>query len=118
MAELIWLIVIGTSIWVFFDARSIGVKKGQVTGIANMNPVGWLFGCLLLWIIAFPIYLSKRGEFKRINEKSQLVSSSRNPSAHSQVSALEQLEKLAILKEKGHISEQEFSLKKKELLGL
>lgn len=66
MEDLIILLVIGTSIWVFFDAKSIGVKKGMVEGIANMNPWGWLFGCLLLWIITFPIYLAKRPDFKRI----------------------------------------------------
>jgi hypothetical protein len=64
-----WLLVIGTSIWVFFDANTIGVKKGQVSGTADMSPVGWLLACLLLWIIAFPLYLSKRSEFKRLNIK-------------------------------------------------
>jgi len=64
-----WLLVIGSSIWVFFDATAIGVKKGQVSGIADMNPGGWLLGCLLLWIIAFPLYLSKRSEFKSINSR-------------------------------------------------
>jgi hypothetical protein len=67
-----WLMVIGTSIWVFFDATTIGVKKGQVAGIADMNPIGWLLACLLLWIIAFPLYLSKRSEFKRINARNEL----------------------------------------------
>lgn len=64
--ENFWIIVIlGTSIWVFIDARNIGVKKGLITGIANMSPVMWLISCLFLWIIAFPIYLIKRPELKR-----------------------------------------------------
>jgi hypothetical protein len=67
MADLILLIVIGSSIWVYFDAKSIGVKKGQVAGLANMSPGGWFFVTLFLWIIGFPLYLSKRGDFKRAN---------------------------------------------------
>jgi len=63
----IWLLVFVTSIWVFFDAKKIGVKKGQIKGLANMGPGGWFFACLLLWVIAFPLYLIKRSEFKRIN---------------------------------------------------
>ncbi len=64
------IIVVGTSIWVFFDATSIGVKKGQVAGLANMGPGGWLIASLLLWIIAFPLYLAYRGKFKAANQKS------------------------------------------------
>ncbi len=62
-----WTIILGTSIWVFFDAKTIGVKKGQIQGIANIGPTGWFFSCLLLWIISFPLYIAKRPEFKRIN---------------------------------------------------
>jgi len=56
-----------TSIWVFVDAKKIGVKKGQVQGLADLGPAGWLFACLLLWIVAFPLYLIKRPELKRVN---------------------------------------------------
>ncbi len=64
-----FLLVIGTSIWVLADAKTIGVKKGQISGIADMGVWGWFFACLLLWIIAFPFYLAKRSEYKRINGK-------------------------------------------------
>ena len=74
-----WLLVIGSSIWVFFDANTIGVKKGQVSGIADMSPVGWLAGCLLLWIVAFPLYLSKRSEFQRINSTSHVQNLPQQP---------------------------------------
>ena len=65
--------VIGTSVWVYFDANSIGVKKGQIKGAADMGAGGWLLACLLLWIIAFPLYLSKRSEFIRINQKANAL---------------------------------------------
>ncbi len=67
MDMLIFLLVIGTSVWVLFDAKALGVKKGQISGIANMGPTAWFFGCLLLWIVAFPLYLTKRDDFKRAN---------------------------------------------------
>lgn len=74
-----WLMVIGTSIWVYFDATTIGVKKGQVSGVADMNPGGWFLACLLLWIIAFPLYLSKRAEFKSVNSRANIPSIPQQP---------------------------------------
>ena len=50
MAELIVLVVVGTSIWVFFDAPAQGLSRT------------WALGCLALWIVAFPWYLSERGK--------------------------------------------------------
>lgn len=63
------LCVIGTSIWVLIDASSIGVKKGMLKGFFDMSPVGWFFGCLLIWIIAFPSYLAKRPQLKEIAQQ-------------------------------------------------
>ena len=56
--------MLATSIWVFIDARKIGVRKGLVTGLANLSPVGWLVASLLIWIVAFPLYLAKRETFR------------------------------------------------------
>jgi len=67
MDTYILLLVAVTSIWVFVDAKKIGVKKGQVKGLADLGPAGWLFACLLLWIVAFPLYIIKRPELKRVN---------------------------------------------------
>ncbi|WP_036221231.1 FxLYD domain-containing protein [Mesoaciditoga lauensis] len=64
---LLGLLVLGTSIWVLVDAKTIGVRKGLVKGFFDIGPWGWFFSCLLIWIIAFPIYIAKRGEFKRLN---------------------------------------------------
>jgi len=65
MDMLLLLLTLVSSIWVFTDARNIGVKKGLVTGLADLSPVGWLFACLLLWIVALPLYLIKRPALKR-----------------------------------------------------
>ncbi len=58
---LVLLIVVGTSIWVLADASSIGARKGLIPGSAfDMGPGGWFVSCLLLWIVAFPLYLANR----------------------------------------------------------
>ena len=64
----VWLLIIGSSIWVVVDAKSTGVKSGQIKGLGNMGPWGWFFACLLLWILGFPLYLAKRGEFKTLTQ--------------------------------------------------
>jgi hypothetical protein len=72
METIILLVILGTSIWVFFDARAIGVKKGLVKGVVVMGPWGWFFVTLFLWIIGFPAYLAMRGKYKKINQQSVL----------------------------------------------
>lgn len=61
------LVVVGSSFWVLHDARNIGIEKGQLDGIIDMGPWGWFFWCLIVWVVWFPIYLFKRGEYKSIN---------------------------------------------------
>jgi tetratricopeptide (TPR) repeat protein len=67
MGAFVWLVVLGTSIWVYLDAKKIGVKKGQLDGFCDLGPGAWAVVCLLLWIIGFPAYLIKRGEYIKIN---------------------------------------------------
>ena len=54
MAELILLVVIGTTIWTVADARTTDPQ----------NTVWWGLGCLLLWIVVFPWYLVKRSQWR------------------------------------------------------
>lgn len=68
MGDLFLLFIVGSAIWVFFDAKSIGVKKGQLTGLVNLSPFGWFLVTLLIWIIGFPAYLANRGKLKEINK--------------------------------------------------
>lgn len=69
MGELFLIVIIGTAIWVYFDAKSIGVRKGQLSGIVDMGPGGWFAVTLLLWIIGFPAYVANRGKYKKLNDK-------------------------------------------------
>ena len=65
---LVWLVVIGTSVWVWIDARTIGVERGRLEGLADMTPLEWFGCCLILWPIGVLYYLAKRQELRRIGE--------------------------------------------------
>ncbi len=56
---------LATSIWVLVDALIIGIKAppasaGKKKGVLDSGPVGFFIGCLLLWVVVFPLYLVKR----------------------------------------------------------
>jgi Protein of unknown function (DUF2510) len=56
MTAVILVIVVGTAIWVGFDA---GGRDWTDDRFAN-RPWKWVLGCLLLWIVIFPMYLVRR----------------------------------------------------------
>lgn len=51
------LVVIGSALWVYFDAKKLGLARYR-TGL--LNPEVTTIGCFLMWIVAFPWYLSVR----------------------------------------------------------
>ena len=114
-------LIVATSIWVYFDANRLGVRA---TGAkprwfrlhADMEPVDWAVSFLLLWFIALPAYLILRPryarEFRRLRERSNL------PPTEPVEYFYEQIRKLSTLKSEGVITEEEFSLKRREVLGL
>jgi len=66
MGYLILLVIIGTTIWVGYDAHkneiSISAKKPYSI---NTGTVAWVITCLLLWIVTFPYYLVRRSKILR-----------------------------------------------------
>jgi hypothetical protein len=59
------LVVLGTTIWVGIDSSNLGMNRGRGGGgFLDMGTAGWVFACLLLWIISFPCYLAVRGKYK------------------------------------------------------
>lgn len=48
---LIPIVVIATTICVYYDAKTQGYKQ---------SPLWWVIGCLLLWIFVFPWYVATR----------------------------------------------------------
>ncbi|MDQ2955529.1 MAG: hypothetical protein M3Y42_01010 [Actinomycetota bacterium] len=61
---LVLAIVIATDLWVYADARRCAAINAPVSlRIGNLRidtPVGWLVGCVVLWIFFFPMYLVSR----------------------------------------------------------
>jgi len=68
---MIWLIVIGTAIWVGVDAHTLmkDLTPAERVSVSSFctSPTIWAIGCLLLWIIAFPWYLAIRKNYIRLN---------------------------------------------------
>lgn len=55
-----WLVVFATSLWMAVDASRLGYDTRDVRGLSAMGPAGWFISGILLWIVAFPLYLLKR----------------------------------------------------------
>ena len=55
------IVLWGSAIWVFIDAKKLEIGKYKKTALSLSNsPFGSAFMVLLLWIIAFPMYISYR----------------------------------------------------------
>lgn len=65
---LMQLTVLGTSLWMGFEARSFHYDKRDVKGLGAIDWWAWLVCGLVLWIVAFPLYLVKRGTLKRAGQ--------------------------------------------------
>jgi hypothetical protein len=50
-------VIVLTTIWVGVDASNHNFRGG---GFFCKTTAGWVIGCLLLWIVAFPVYLWQR----------------------------------------------------------
>src|SRR5450432_2245501 len=110
---LMLLIVFVSAIWIYLDAKSIGVRKGMLKGFFDLGPAGWFWVTALLWIVGFPAYLAKRSQLKRLAAEARTTET--RPAATT-TDSLAQLEKLGELRKTGVLTEEEFVAKKKELL--
>ncbi len=63
MENIMLLVVAGSGLFVYYDAskRKIG-KIPDRKGLFNLSAGGWAAATMLLWIVAFPAYLIKRGK--------------------------------------------------------
>jgi hypothetical protein len=67
--QLIFLIVVGTAVWVGFDAQELQMRKGRLGGgCVDMGPRSWVVSCLLLWIVALPCYLVARARYVALRD--------------------------------------------------
>jgi len=56
MVAFFLLIQIASAVWVGFDARGRDFSDSKVA----RSPAMWVLGCLLLWLVCFPLYLMTR----------------------------------------------------------
>lgn len=112
-------LVLLTSFWILSDAKQIGVRRGLLigSGIPDAGPWGWFFGSLLIWIIAFPLYLFFRSRLiKAARESSGQVLDGSCAAGGSPLHFDDELRRLAQLRDEGVISGADFDLKKKAIL--
>ena len=66
------IIILLTSFWVYFDAKSLQKYKGSDRGVGNTSPGMWFVGSLLLWILFYPLYLVQKYRYlkNRMGKKS------------------------------------------------
>jgi 4-amino-4-deoxy-L-arabinose transferase-like glycosyltransferase len=67
VAGAVLLVVIGTSIWVLFDAPSHQLSRT------------WALGCLALWIVAFPWYLATRSKAPHASDNGLVMAVAATP---------------------------------------
>jgi hypothetical protein len=101
------LAMFASAVWVLFDARSIGVRKGLVPGIGNMGPTSWFVVVFMLWIVSFPAYLYYRAKF---------IAAVADGAPPADGAAIDELERLSALKDKGALTQDEFDKQKANLL--
>lgn len=65
MSKVLWIVLVASSIWVFVDATTHRKRGTPVVSptrhLTIGSPIAWAAGCLLLWIVVFPLYLVGRG---------------------------------------------------------
>jgi cytochrome c oxidase assembly factor CtaG len=65
------LLILGSDVWVYTDAKE-RVRRGDplefsLGALVVDTPEAWFLGCLVLWVIFFPLYLTmtERNPFGR-----------------------------------------------------
>jgi uncharacterized membrane protein len=62
---LLFLLVLTSTIWVGFDAAGRDWTEHR----HGHNVVEWVVGCLLVWIIVFPMYVATRSHAPLKNQR-------------------------------------------------
>jgi hypothetical protein len=62
---LLLVIVVGSDAWVYTDARARAERGRPVTfaygSFVVETPIAWFLGCLVVWVLFFPLYLTMSG---------------------------------------------------------
>jgi len=65
------VVIVATSVWVWADARALGVPKLYDRGQVQLAPFEWFVLCLLFWPITFPVYLARRRSFRELRKSEE-----------------------------------------------
>ncbi len=69
----LWLIVIMSSIFVAFDSHKNKISVNSNSYSSKNGAVTWLVFCLCLWVLFFPIYLYKRANALKSQNKNHTL---------------------------------------------
>lgn len=62
---LVLLVVLASDVWVYADARERLRRGDPVTVSLGRSrlaaPEAWFLGCLVIWVVFFPLYLTASG---------------------------------------------------------
>ncbi len=62
---LLLVIIVATDAWVYTDAKARAARGRPVTftfgSFVVETPIAWFLGCLVLWVLFFPLYLTMSG---------------------------------------------------------
>jgi len=109
-------LVVVSSFWVKRDSALNRVPIDSKPYSTNNGAWAWFGSCVLLWIVAFPYYFYRRSVVLR--ERRQTAAPPIAPAAASMPDVEQELRKLARLKQEGLISDADYDVKKKQLLGV
>lgn len=62
MGNIVLLVVVLTTIWVGIDSTSNQIPINTKTTYTSSNPIRWIFACIFMWIVCFPLYLVARSK--------------------------------------------------------
>ena len=67
--QLMFLLIVGTAVWVGFDAQELEMRRGRLGGgPIDMGTRAWVVCCLFLWVISFPCYLVARSKYVALRD--------------------------------------------------
>jgi hypothetical protein len=65
---LVLLLAFATDLWVYVDAKAQDERGTPVVAsigrLEIATPAAWFLGCLLLWILFFPLYITRRNQVR------------------------------------------------------
>ncbi len=65
LSILIMIAVLASDVWVYTDARGRSSSRRPVVislgPLRVETPEAWFLGCLILWVVFFPLYLTATG---------------------------------------------------------